>query len=313
MNSHALYRIKGTVYDLLLAVFILAFIVTVAMSATVGNVGFYSHFLNNKQITSELKASLDEETEQIAQKTGIEQKAFEFAVGQNKISTVQREIVKSAFSGSDYNYSDSSNIENCYRDGITEFYRYNGMELDENALEDAVPLACKAFNKIMGIKNNVELSSFTYFLSKTSIFIAVASLIFALALCLRVFTYSGGRTKMYSHYACALLSAGYTLVLLFVLNVVTNYSSKLYLTDNKALNIALSGGFNAYFLIEACFGGAFIIAGISMMLYVGRYYRHKAAKIKQEQEINSGIYVASAFGDVTIGDIAKSSNKENNE
>lgn len=313
MNSHALYRIKGTVYDLLLAVFILAFIVTVAMSATVGNVGFYSHFLNNKQITSELKASLDEETEQIAQKTGIEQKAFEFAVGQNKISTVQREIVKSAFSGSDYNYSDSSNIENCYRDGITEFYRYNGMELDENALEDAVPLACKAFNKIMGIKNNVEFSSFTYFLSKTSIFIAVASLIFALALCLRVFTYSGGRTKMYSHYACALLSAGYTLVLLFVLNVVTNYSSKLYLTDNKALNIALSGGFNAYFLIEACFGGAFIIAGISMMLYVGRYYRHKAAKIKQEQEINSGIYVASAFGDVTIGDIAKSSNKENNE
>lgn len=313
MNSHALYRIKGTVYDLLLAVFILAFIVTVAMSATVGNVGFYSHFLNNKQITSELKASLDEETEQIAQKTGIEQKAFEFAVGQNKISTVQREIVKSAFSGSDYNYSDSSNIENCYRDGITEFYRYNGMELDENALEDAVPLACKAFNKIMGIKNNVEFSSFTHFLSKTSIFIAVASLIFALALCLRVFTYSGGRTKMYSHYACALLSAGYTLVLLFVFNVVTNYSSRLYLTDNKALNIALSGGFNAYFLIEACFGGAFIIAGISMMLYVGRYYRHKAAKIKQEQEINSGIYVASAFGDVTIGDIAKSSNKENNE
>lgn len=313
MNSHALYRIKGAVYDLLLAVFILAFIVTVAMSATVGNVGFYSHFLNNKQITSELKASLDEETEQIAQKTGIEQKAFEFAVGQNKISTVQREIVKSAFSGSDYNYSDSSNIENCYRDGITEFYRYNGMELDENALEDAVPLACKAFNKIMGIKNNVEFSRFTHFLSKTSIFIAAASLIFALALCLRVFTYSGGRTKMYSHYACALLSAGYTLVLLFVLNVVTNYSSKLYLTDNKALNIALSGGFNAYFLIEACFGGAFIIAGISMMLYVGRYYRHKAAKIKQEQEINSGIYVASAFGDVTIGDIAKSSNKENNE
>lgn len=313
MNSHALYRIKGTVYDLLLAVFILVFTVTVAMSATVGNVGFYSHFLNNKQITSELKASLDEETEQIAQKTGIEQKAFEFAVGQNKISTVQREIVKSAFSGSDYNYSDSSNIENCYRDGITEFYRYNGMELDENALEDAVPLACKAFNKIMGIKNNVEFSNFTHFLSRTSIFIAVASLIFALALCLKVFTYSGGRTKMYSHYACALLSAGYTLVLLFVLNVVTNYSSRLYLTDNKALNIALSGGFNAYFLIEACFGGAFIIAGISMMLYVGRYYRHKAAKIKQEQEINSGIYVASAFGDVTIGDIAKSSNKENNE
>ena len=47
-----------------------------------------------------------------------------------------------------------------------------------------------------------------------------------------------------------------------------------------------------------------------MMLYVGRYYRHKAAKIKQEQEINSGVYVASQYGDVTIGDIAKGSNKE---
>ena len=103
MNSHKLYRIKGTVCDLLLAVMILVFTLSVAMSATVGNVGFYSHFLDNKQITAELKTALDCETEKIAQKTGIEQKAFEFAVGQNKISTVQKEIVKSAFSGSDYN------------------------------------------------------------------------------------------------------------------------------------------------------------------------------------------------------------------
>lgn len=310
MNSHKLYRIKGTVCDLLLAVMILAFTLSVAMSATVGNVGFYSHFLDDKQITAELKTALDSETEAIAQKTGIEQKAFEFAVGQNKISNVQKEIVKSAFSGSDYNYTDSAKIKSCYRDGITEFYRYNGMELDEDALEDAVPLACKAFNKVMGIQNNIEFANFAHFLSRTSVFIAVASLIFVLALCLRVFTHSGGRTKMHSHYACAFLSAGYTLVLLFVLNIVTGYSSKLYLTNNKALNIALSGGFNAYFFIEACFGAAFIIAGISMMIYVGRYYRHKAAKIKQEQEINSGVYVASQYGDVTIGDIAKGSNKE---
>lgn len=44
MNSHKLYRIKGTVCDLLLAVMILVFTLSVAMSATVGNVGFYSHF-----------------------------------------------------------------------------------------------------------------------------------------------------------------------------------------------------------------------------------------------------------------------------
>ena len=52
MNSHKLYRIKGTVCDLLLAVMILVFTLSVAMSATVGNVGFYSHFLDNKQITA---------------------------------------------------------------------------------------------------------------------------------------------------------------------------------------------------------------------------------------------------------------------
>ena len=70
MNSHKLYRIKGTVCDLLLAVMILVFTLSVAMSATVGNVGFYSHFLDNKQITAELKTALDCETEKIAQKTG---------------------------------------------------------------------------------------------------------------------------------------------------------------------------------------------------------------------------------------------------
>lgn len=313
MNTHALYRIKGTLYDLLLAAAVLVFTLTVAMSATIGNTSFYSHFLGSSQITAELKTALDEQTSLIAQNTGLEQKAFEFAVGQNKIGTVQKEIVKSAFSGTDYNYSDSSNIENCYRDGITEFYRYNGLDLDTDALEEAVPLACRAFNEVMGIHNNVEFSRFTRFLGRTSIMLAVAALVLALVLGVKVFTYSNGRTKVYSHYACALISAGDTLVLLFLVNMLTRYGDKLYLTDNAALNIALSRGFNTYMLIEACFGAAFVFAGASMILYVNRYYRHKAAKIKQEQEINKEIYVASAYGDVTIGDIAQGKDKENND
>ena len=310
MNMHALQRTKGIIYDLLLAVVLLCFILTAAMSATVGNTSFYSHFLNDEEITLHLKASLQEEILPIAEKTGIEEKAFEFAVGPSKISSVQKDIVRSAFSGTDYNYSDSANIEICYRYGISEFYRYNGMELDENALEEAVPLACKAFNKIMGIQNNREFYRFSLFFSRTSIILAAASLIFVLALGFKVFTYSAGRTKVFSHYACSLLSTGFTLVLLFLTNMLTGYCNKLYLTNNEALNYALSHGFNAYFFVEACFGIAFIIAGVSMMAYVSQYYRHKAARIKQEQEINHEIYVASAYGDVTIGDIAQGNIKD---
>ena len=92
--------------------------------------------------------------------------------------------------------------------------------------------------------------------------------------------------------------------------MLTGYCNKLYLTNNEALNYALSHGFNAYFFVEACFGIAFIIAGVSMMAYVSQYYRHKAARIKQEQEINHEIYVASAYGDVTIGDIAQGNIKD---
>ena len=251
MSMHALQRTKGIIYDLLLAVALLCFILTAAMSATVGNTSFYSHFLNDEEVTLQLKSSLQEEILPIAEKTGIEEKAFEFAVGPSKISSVQKDIVRSAFSGTDYNYSDSANIEICYRYGIGE-----------------------------------------------------------LALGFKVFTYSAGRTKVFSHYACSLLSTGLTLVLLFSTNMLTGYSNKLYLTNNEALNYALSHGFNAYFFVEACFGIAFIIAGVSMMAYFSQYYRHKAARIKQEQEINHEIYVASAYGDVTIGDIAQGNIKD---
>lgn len=303
MNSHASSRINRTVADIVLALLLFLFMIMAVMSPTIGNSGYYKFALKDGTVTTMLQDRLNEKTAEIAEKTGIEAKAFEFAVGQNKISTIQREIVKSAFSGANYNYSDSASIESCYADGIREYYRYNGMELDEVALEIAVPMACRALNGVMGIENNREFKNFTYFMGKISIIIAAALLILMLALSFRIFNLSGGRTKVVSHYACSLISAGMALVLLFVVNALTRFSDGLYMTNNDALNYALAGGINAFFLIEALFGVAFIVGGASMMGYVYKYYTTKFNKQKQERDINRTIYVKVQDGDKTIGEL----------
>lgn len=127
MNTHRLYKIKTTFYDVVLALLMFLFFTVAVASTTIGNADFYNRFLGKEEITVAVQNSLNERTKEIAKETGIEQKAFEFAVGQNKIKTLQKEIIKSAFSGVNYDYSESSNISGCYRDGITEFYRFNGL------------------------------------------------------------------------------------------------------------------------------------------------------------------------------------------
>ena len=311
MNSHASSRINRTIADILLGFLLFLFMLMAVMSPTIGNTGYYKFALNDGSITTMLQEKLNEKTEEIAEKTGIEPKAFEFAVGQNKISTVQREIVKSAFSGANYDYSDSANIESCYADGIREYYRYNGMDLDEAALELAVPMACKALNSVMGIENNNEFSRFTYFMGKISIIVAAGLLILIVALGMRVFALSGGRTRVLSHFACSLNCAGFSLILLCLFNAITRFSDKLYMTNNDGLNYALAGGFNVYFLIEACFGVAFVIGGMSMLGYVYKHYTTKFRKQKQEQDINKTLYVKLQDGEKTIGEIV--GDRRNNE
>lgn len=306
MNIRASYKTRNLISDMALALLIFLFFSFAVMSPTLGNTGFYSRYLNDGSITTQLQEKLNEETEIIANETGIEPKAFEFAVGQNKISTIQREIIKSAFSGGNYDYSDSSNIENCYRDGITEYYRFNGLELDQDALELAVPKACKALNSVMGIDNNREFKSFSKKLSETSIILAVAMLILAAALGFRMFTGAGGSTSVLSHFASSMISAGFAWVLLFVVNLIVDFCDKLYLTNNEAVNYALSGASNTYFFIEALFGIALIIGGSSMMIYVYNYYVKKAQKQKQEISINKNLYVHNEGGDdITIEEIVK--------
>lgn len=305
MNMHTLYKIKTTFFDVLLALFLFLFFVLAVASPTIGNSDFYGKFLGGEDITQAIQTSLYEKTDAIAEKTGIEPKAFEYAVGKNKIKALQKEIVKSAFSGGNYDYSESSNIAVCYRDGIKEFYRFNGFELDEKALEEAVPLASKAFNEAMGIDNNVEFSTFVGRLGRVAVMIVVAIFALVAACAVKVFMLNDGRTKMFSHYASSMISAGLSLVAVCILNFALQFASNMYLTENDGLNIALGQAFNVYFIILACFGAVLLVGGYSMMIYVYRYYVRKAHRQKQEIEINKTLYVGSENGDKTIGEIAK--------
>ena len=305
MNMHTLYKIKTTFFDVLLALFLFLFFVLAVASPTIGNSDFYGKFLGGEDITQAIQTSLYEKTDEIAEKTGIEPKAFEYAVGKNKIKALQKEIVKSAFSGGNYDYSESSNIAVCYRDGIKEFYRFNGFELDEKALEEAVPLASKAFNEAMGIDNNVEFSTFVGRLGRVAVMIVVAIFALIAACAVKVFMLNDGRTKMFSHYASSMISAGLSLVAVCILNFALQFASNMYLTENDGLNIALGQAFNVYFIILACFGAVLLVGGYSMMIYVYRYYVRKAHRQKQEIEINKTLYVGSENGDKTIGEIAK--------
>ncbi len=312
MNMHAVTKTKSIFYDVILSLAVFIFFVMIVMSPTIGNTSFYSKYVSDKTVTYHLQESIKEKTDLIAERTGVEKKAFDFAVGQNKISTVQKDIVRSAFSGTDYDYTDSAKIETCYHDGIAEYYRFNGMEIDETTLDTATKEATKAFNESLGIHNNSEFSRFAGFLSKTSIIFAVAAAIFVAAIGYRIYTFCMGRTKVFGHYGCALISAGEALVLLFAANGVLGISNDLYFTDNAGLNYAISGAFNMYFLILALFGAAIIIGGIMLILYVKKYYFRKYDKNEQEHNINKSLYVAAQDGDVTVEEIITSHKEQEN-
>ena len=313
MNMHRLYKIKSAFYDVLLALLLFLFFILAVASPTIGNADFYGKFLSGDNVTQAIQTSLNEKTAKIAEKTGIEPKAFEYAVGKNKISTLQKEIVKSAISGGNYDYSESSNIAGCYRDGIKEFYRFNGFELDEKSLDKAVELACTAFNEAMGIDNNKEFSTFTGRLGKVSIMIVVAIAALIVAVTVKIYMLNAARTKMFGHYASAMICAGLALVLLCVANFAFSFSQNMYLTENDGVNIAMSKAFDLYFIIEACFGAALLIGGYSMIAFVYRYYVRKAEHQNLELEINKTLYVDSTDGDKTIGELVEQRGKNKQE
>lgn len=311
MNLSKMHRIRSTGYDIAFAILMFLFVMLATMSPTVGNTGFYNRYLSNGDVTAKVQEAVNEEMKSVASITGIEEQAFKYAVGEKKIASTQKEMIKAAFDGNAIDYSDSANIESCYREGIKEFYRSNGMleELDEKALETAVPLACNAFNEALGIKNTREFKSFAYKLSHLSIMLTVGVLILAVVMAFVIFSYSQGRTKVFSHYGSALISSGLALVLLFVANMVFQISDKLYLTNNEGINIAIARASNMYFLILAAFGVAFIIGGVSMMTYVYKYYTGKMKKQKQEVDINKNLIVSGIDGDVSMEEIVETRRK----
>lgn len=312
MNTYRADKIRATLYDILLGLVVVVFVMLAILSPTLGNSHFYSRYINgNGSVTTSLQDSIKEKTDAIADETGIERSAFDFAVGQKKISSVQKDIINSVFVGNNFDYSDSASIKSSYHDGISEYYRRYGLDLDENALDRAVPMACAAFNEVMGIGNSTEMNKLVTFMQKYSIALAVAMLVAAVLLSLKIFTFHGGRTKMFSHYGSALISAGEAMLLIAVSDLGVHYADRLYLTNNFGFNTAFSSASRAYFIIVAAFAIALIIAGASMIKYVLSYYERKTNSQRQENEINRSLYVKREDGDdKTIEEIVKDRRKE---
>lgn len=124
---------------------------------------------------------------------------------------------------------------------------------------------------------------------------------------------NAARTKMFGHYASAMICAGLALVLLCVANFAFSFSQNMYLTENDGVNIAMSKAFDLYFIIEACFGAALLIGGYSMIAFVYRYYVRKAEHQNLELEINKTLYVDSTDGDKTIGELVEQRGKNKQE
>lgn len=313
MNTYKANKIRATFYDLLLAVVIVVFIMLAMLSPTLGNSHYYSSYIVGEgNVTTALQASIKEKTDAIAQQTGIEPEAFDFAIGQKKISSVQKDIVNSVFSGNNYDYSDSAGVKSGYNDGITEYYRRFGLDLDKEALERAVPMACAAFNEVMGIGNSNEMNKMITFMKRYSMVLAAVMLVAAILLSLKIFTFHGGRTKMFSHYGSALISAGEAMLLIAVSDMFVHFANRLYLTNNVGFNTAFAGGSKTYFFILSIFAIVFIIAGISMIRYVLAYYDRKARSQRQERDINQSLYVKGENGEEkTIGEIVSDRRKDN--
>lgn len=313
MNTYKANKFRAIVYDLMLAAIIVVFVMLAMLSPTLGNSHFYSRHINGKEnITISLQESIKERIDAIAEETGLFPEAFDFAVGQKKIGAIQKEIINSVFSGNNYDYSDSSGIKNAYYDGITEYYRQYELELDKDALERAVPMACEAFNDVMGIGNTGEMARMITFLSRYSLYGAVAMFVAGAVLAFLIFAFHGGRTKMFSHYGCSLISAGEAMLLIALLDLVVHYSDRLYLTNNFGFNTAFSSASRMYYLIIAVFAAALIIAGFSMHRFVKNYYDKKAKSQKQELDINRSLYVKREDGDdLTIAQIYEDKRKDN--
>lgn len=274
------------IIDSVVAILLVLFTVLIIASPTLGNEEFHSKYYESDEVTLALQENLKVRTDFIAQETGVVPEAFDYAVGPIKIDDEKNRIVYAIFHGSNYDYSYSSQIEEAYREGIKEYYRSYGLEIDDATLELAVSNACVAFNDTFGVTNNSQLSKFVAVTGSYSIiggFICLVLLVFFVT---RIFAFNMGRTKSFAHLGSALISAGMSLVTLFVMNLVIGFTDKLYLTSNAVVNHAVSQATGRYFLLLGIFGVVFIGLGITALKFVYNYYIKKHFQQSQEALIN---------------------------
>ena len=279
-------KIINIVIDSIVAILLIVFTVTIITSPTLGSEDFHVSYYESEEVTLALQENLKVRTDFIAQETGVLPEAFDYAVGPIKIDTEKNHIVYAIFHGNNYDYSDSSQIKQAYREGIKEYYRSNGLEIDEATLELAVANACVAFNDTFGVTNNTQLTEFVNATSKHSMIVAIISLVLFVFFVTRIFAFNMGRTKSFAHLGSALISAGVSLVTMFVMNVAIDFTDRLYLTSNSVINNAISQATGRYFLIIAAFGVAYIGMGVTALKFVYNYYTKKNAANTQETLIN---------------------------
>ncbi len=279
-------KVINIVIDSIVAILLIVFSVTIVASPTLGSEDFHVDYYEPEEVTYALQENLKVRTDFIAQETGILAEAFDYAVGPIKIDTEKNHIVYAIFHGSNYDYSHSSQIEDAYREGIREYYRSNGLEVDEAMLDLAVSNACVAFNDTFGVTNNAQLSQFVNATAKYSMIAAIVSLVLLVFFGTRIFVFNMGRTKSFAHLGSALVSAGMSLVTMFVMNLAVGFTDRLYLTNNSVINNAISQATGRYFLIVAAFGVAYIGLGITALNFVYNYYTKKNAATTQEAIIN---------------------------
>lgn len=284
------------IIDSIVAILLIVFSVTIITSPTLGSEDFHVGYYESDEVTFALQENLKVRTDFIAQETGISADAFDYAVGALKIDTEKNHIVYAIFHGNNYDYSDSSQIEDTYRDGIKEYYRSNGLELDEATLELAVSNACVAFNDTFGVTNNSQLTKFVTATSKYSMIAAIISLVLLVFFATRIFAFNMGRTKSFAHLGSALISAGLSLITMFVMNLAIDFTDRLYLTNNSVINNAISQATGRYFLIIAAFGVAYVALGITALKFVYNYYMKKNAATTQEAMINKKLLLENKNG-----------------
>ncbi len=276
--------------DFITVVLLVACVGCVVAFATIGHPSYYNGYYNQDEVTQQLEDKISDGNGQIAEETGIEIGAFDYALSEKiDLDRVKLTITSSIFNGVNTDYSQTENIDEAYREGILEYYRRNGLECDNAVVEKAVTLACENFNKVMGADNMNELSNSVLIVSKHTKAVSIITLALMVFFVSRMFALNLGRTKTFAHIGSVLISGGCCFITTFVMNSIIDFPRRLHITSNEIIMGAISYGTEKYLKLLATVGVILIICGIVAVRFVYNYYVNKHAYQLQEKIINEKI------------------------